>query len=350
MGTSNSPEKYLVTGGAGYIGSVVATMLVEAGHDVVVLDDCSTGRAEAVPDGAALVRARVHDAADVLTGDFDAVFHFAGLIAAGESMTDPEIYWDNNTVGTLALLSAMREAGVPRLVFSSTAAVYGDPQRLPIDEDAATAPTNTYGATKLAADYAIASQATAHGLAAASLRYFNVVGAYRDERGLWHGERHEPETHLIPLALQAAAGERDMLKLFGDDYDTVDGTCVRDYIHVADLARAHLLAVDQVTPGVHKVFNLGNGAGFSNRQVVETIEAVTGLTVPLEKAPRRPGDPATLVASSERAQRELGWRPEKPALADMVADAWKFGDAVRRIQTDKPGVDAGRRRRAGNTA
>ena len=316
--------KYLVTGGAGYIGAVVTTMLVEADHDVVVLDDGSTGDLTTVPAGATPVRAGIHEASTVVDGSFDGVFHLAGLIAAGESMNDPEKYWHVNTGGTLALLAAMRSAGVGTLVFSSTAAVYGDPVELPITENARCLPTSTYGATKLAADNAITSYAQAYDMAAVSLRYFNVVGAYRDRAGRWHGERHEPETHLVPLALAAAAGDRDALSLFGDDYDTVDGTCVRDYIHVADLARAHLLAVEAASPGKHDVYNLGNGVGFSNRQVLDAVVDVTGRNVPVRSAPRRPGDPATLVASARRAESELGWRRRSPELSTMVADAWEF--------------------------
>jgi UDP-glucose 4-epimerase len=318
--------KLLVTGGAGYIGSVVTRLLLDAGHQVVVLDDLSTGHERAVPAGATLVRARLHDAAEVLTPDaaFDGVLHFAGLIAAGESMIRPEIYWDANVVGSLALLDAMRAVGVRRLVFSSTAAVYGNPTELPITEAAAAAPTNTYGATKLAIDMAIASEATAHDLAAVSLRYFNVAGALTRADGTAIGERHDPETHLIPIALQVAAGTRDKLQLFGDDYPTVDGTCVRDYIHVADLAQAHLLALDAASPGQHKVYNLGNGNGFTNRQVVEVVREVTGHPVPVEMAARREGDPVALVASSQRARDELGWVPAFPTLQDMVGDAWAF--------------------------
>jgi UDP-glucose 4-epimerase len=317
--------KLLVTGGAGYIGSVVTRMLLDAGHQVVVLDDLRTGYAEALAPEAAFVRASIHDAAEVLTPDagFDGVVHLAALIAAGESMTSPERYWANNTVGSLALLDAARLAGVPRFVFSSTAAVYGDPTSLPITETASPLPTNTYGATKLAVDFALASLATAHGLAAVSLRYFNVAGAYLRD-GIALGERHEPETHLIPIALQVAAGRREKLQLFGDDYPTVDGTCVRDYIHVEDLARAHLLALEAARPGEHRIFNLGNGNGFSNRQVVEAVREVTGHPLPVETAPRRSGDPAELVASSERARTELGWIPAKPALPEIVADAWAF--------------------------
>ncbi|WP_100447697.1 UDP-glucose 4-epimerase GalE [Glycomyces xiaoerkulensis] len=316
--------KYLVTGGAGYIGSIVATMLLEEGHEVVVLDDCSTGAAERVPAGATLVRARVQDAGEVLDGGFDAVLHFAGLIAAGESMREPGRYWEANTTGTFWLLGAMRAAGVKTIVFSSTAAVYGDPTAVPIREDAVKDPTSTYGATKLAADMAIRSAVTAYDLAAVSLRYFNVVGAYRGRDGVWHGENHDPETHIIPIALEAAAGERDRMVLFGEDYPTRDGTCVRDYIHVADLADAHLLALRAAEPGEHRIFNLGNGNGFTNREVVETVKRVTGVDFPVEVAGRRSGDPAELVASSEKAKQQLGWKPSRDTLDRMVADAWEY--------------------------
>ncbi|HEX5540714.1 MAG TPA: UDP-glucose 4-epimerase GalE [Micromonospora sp.] len=317
--------KLLVTGGAGYIGGVVTRLLLDAGHEVVVLDNLSTGHAAALAPEAALVRADVRDAAQVLTveGGFDGVLHFSGLIAAGESMRKPELYWASNTVGSLALIDAVRAAGVPRFVFSSTAAVYGDPTELPIAETAPAAPTSTYGATKLAVDLALASEATAHDLAAVSLRYFNVAGAYR-RPGILLGERHDPETHLIPLALQVATGHRDRLQLFGDDYPTTDGTCVRDYIHVVDLARAHLLALDAATPGEHRIYNLGNGNGFSNLQVVEVVREVTGHHLPIEMAPRRDGDPAALVASAQRARTELGWTPTRPVLHDIVDDAWAF--------------------------
>ncbi|MER7415432.1 UDP-glucose 4-epimerase GalE [Micromonospora peucetia] len=317
--------KLLVTGGAGFIGSVVTRLLLDAGHEVVVLDDLRTGHREALAPDATYVDASVHEAARVLTPDagFDGVLHFAALIAAGESMARPELYWHTNTVGSIALIDAVRAAGVPRLVFSSTAAVYGNPTELPIPETAVKAPTNTYGATKLAVDMALTSEAIGHGLAAVSLRYFNVAGAYLDG-DVALGERHDPETHLIPIALEVAAGRREKLQLFGDDYPTVDGTCVRDYIHVADLARAHLLALDAATAGQHRIYNLGNGNGFSNRQVVDVVREVTGHPVPVEVAPRRDGDPAELVASSALAQEELGWVPQKPALPDIVADAWAF--------------------------
>ncbi|AGZ46180.1 UDP-glucose 4-epimerase GalE [Actinoplanes friuliensis] len=318
--------KLLVTGGAGYVGSVTSRLLLDAGHEVTVLDNLSTGFREAVAPDATFVQADISEAGSVLTpgSGFDAVLHFAGLIAAGESMAKPELYWDHNVVRSLALLEAIRAAKVPRVVFSSTAAVYGNPTELPITEGAVKAPTNTYGATKLAFDFALTSETFAHGLAAVSLRYFNVAGALIRPDGTAIGERHDPETHLIPITLQAAAGKRDKLQLFGDDYPTVDGTCVRDYIHVQDLARAHLLALDAATPGEHKIYNLGNGNGFSNRQVVEAAREVTGADLPIEIAPRRDGDPATLVAGSQRARDELGWVPEKNTLTDMIGDAWAF--------------------------
>ena len=318
--------KLLVTGGAGYVGSVTSRLLLDAGHEVVVLDNLSTGVRTAVAPDATFVQADITDAAAVLTpgSGFDAVLHFAGLIAAGESMVKPEIYWQHNVIGSLALLDAVRAAGVPRMVFSSTAAVYGNPTELPITESAVKAPTNTYGATKLAFDFALTSEAFAHGLAAVSLRYFNVAGAYIRPDGTAIGERHDPETHLIPIALQVAAGKRDKLQLFGDDYPTPDGTNVRDYIHVEDLARAHLLALDAAVRSEHRIYNLGNGNGFSNRQVVEVAREVTGAELPVEIAPRREGDPASLVASSRKAADELGWVPAKNTLPDMIGDAWDF--------------------------
>jgi UDP-glucose 4-epimerase len=318
--------KLLVTGGAGYVGSVTSRLLLDAGHEVVVLDNLSTGFREAVVEGATFVQADIRDAGRVLTPDagFDAVLHFAGLIAAGESMIKPELYWDHNMVRSLALLEAVRAAGVPKFVFSSTAAVYGNPTELPITEKATKAPTSTYGATKLAFDYALTSEAFGHGLAAVSLRYFNVAGAYISPDGTEVGERHDPETHIIPIALQVAAGKREKMMLFGDDYPTEDGTCVRDYIHVEDLARAHLLALDAATAKEHRIFNLGTGTGFSNRQVVDVAREVTGAELPVEVAPRREGDPATLVASSALARQELGWVPEKTTLHDIISDAWAF--------------------------
>ncbi|MET8577127.1 UDP-glucose 4-epimerase GalE [Streptomyces sp. NPDC005012] len=311
--------RYLVTGGAGYIGSVVAQHLLEAGHEVVVLDDLSTGFREGVPEGATFVEADLRDAGRHLDASFDAVLHFAASSQVGESVVKPEKYWENNVGGSLALLAAMREAGVRRLVFSSTAATYGEPAEVPIPETAPTAPTNPYGATKLAVDHMITSEANAHGLAAVSLRYFNVAGAYGA-----YGERHDPESHLIPLILQVALGERDHIAVYGDDYPTPDGTCIRDYIHVADLAEAHLLALEAAAPGEHLICNLGNGNGFSVRQVVETVRRVTGHPIPERVAERRGGDPAALVASAATARDRLGWRPRRADLTTIVSDAWEF--------------------------
>lgn len=313
--------KLLVTGGAGYIGSVCAKVLLEQGHQVVVVDDLSTGNADAVPAGAEFVEDDLVPAARGLLpgGGFDGVLHFAARSLVGESVQAPEKYWYGNVVKTLDLLEAMRESGTARLVFSSTAATYGEPESVPITEYAPTRPTNAYGATKLAIDHAITSYARAHGLAAASLRYFNVAGAYS---GL--GERHRQETHLIPLVLQAAAGRRPEILVYGNDWPTPDGTCIRDYIHVRDLADAHVLAVQQVQVGSHRIFNLGNGTGFSVREVIDCCRRVTGEPIVARDVDRRAGDPAILIASSERAVAELGWRPQHAALDQMVADAWDF--------------------------
>ncbi|WP_424213355.1 UDP-glucose 4-epimerase GalE [Streptomyces sp. BI20] len=318
-------SKYLVTGGAGYVGSVVAHHLLSAGHEVVVLDDLSTGFAAGVPAGAEFVRGRIQDAAEHLDPSFDGVLHFAAFSQVGESVTDPGRYWENNVGGTMALLAAMRAAGVGRLVFSSTAATYGEPVGgAPLVEGSPTAPTNPYGATKLAVDHMIAGECAAHGLAAVSLRYFNVAGA----DGAF-GERHEPETHLIPLVLRVALGERESISVFGDDWPTPDGTCVRDYIHVADLAEAHLAAVAAARPGEHLVCNLGNGTGFSVREVIETVRKVTGREIPEVVAGRRAGDPAVLVASSALARERLGWTPSRSELARIVGDAWEFTRGLR---------------------
>ncbi|MER6499475.1 UDP-glucose 4-epimerase GalE [Streptomyces sp. NPDC001455] len=316
---SKPQKKYLVTGGAGYVGSVVAQHLLEAGHAVTVLDDLSTGFREGVPDGADFIKGRIQDAAKWLDPSYDGVLHFAAFSQVGESVTNPEKYWVNNVGGSVALLAAMRDAGVRTLVFSSTAATYGEPATTPITESDATAPTNPYGATKLAVDHMISGEAAAHGLAAVSLRYFNVAGAYGG-----CGERHGPETHLIPLVLQVALGQRESIAVYGDDYPTPDGTCVRDYIHVADLAEAHLLALDAATPGEHLICNLGNGNGFSVREVIETVREVTGHPVPETAGPRRAGDPAVLVASATTARERLGWTPSRADLAGIVADAWTF--------------------------
>ncbi|MEU2864673.1 UDP-glucose 4-epimerase GalE [Streptomyces mirabilis] len=311
--------KYLVTGGAGYVGSVVAQHLIEAGHEVTVLDNLSTGFREGVPAGATFIEGDIRDAGKWLDSSYDAVLHFAAFSQVGESVVKPEKYWDNNVGGTMALLAAMREAGVRKLVFSSTAATYGEPEQTPIVESAPTRPTSPYGASKLAVDHMITGEAAAHGLGAVSLRYFNVAGAYGAQ-----GERHDPESHLIPLVLQVAQGRREAISVFGDDYPTPDGTCVRDYIHVADLAEAHLLAVEAATAGEHLICNLGNGNGFSVREVIETVRQVTGHPIPEVMAARRGGDPAVLVASAATARERLGWNPSRADLAGIVADAWAF--------------------------
>ncbi|MGH3621495.1 MAG: UDP-glucose 4-epimerase GalE [Sciscionella sp.] len=312
--------KLLVTGGAGYVGSVCAARLLEAGHEIVVLDDLSTGHRDAVPDGCRFVQGDVADSASAVLADgVDGVLHFAAKSLVGESMSDPAKYWQGNVATSLRLLETIREHGTPRLVFSSTAATYGEPEQIPITEDAATRPTNTYGATKLTIDHAITSYAVAHGLAATSLRYFNVAGAHGR-----FGERHTTETHLIPIVLQVASGDREQVQIYGEDYPTEDGTCVRDYIHVTDLADAHLLALEHASAGAHRVYNLGNGAGFSVRQVIDTCREVTGHPIPTSVAQRRPGDPAVLVASSKRARKELGWTPSRADLAGIVGDAWEF--------------------------
>ncbi|WP_405543878.1 UDP-glucose 4-epimerase GalE [Streptomyces phaeochromogenes] len=320
--------KYLVTGGAGYVGSVVAQHLLEAGHEVTVLDNLSTGFREGVPAGAEFIEGDIRDAAKWLDSSFDAVLHFAAFSQVGESVVKPEKYWDNNVGGTMALLAAMRSAGVRKLVFSSTAATYGEPETTPIVESAPTSPTNPYGASKLAVDHMITGEAAAHGLAAVSLRYFNVAGAYGAS-----GERHDPESHLIPLVLQVAQGRRDAISVYGDDYPTPDGTCIRDYIHVADLAEAHLLAVAAAQPGEHLICNLGNGNGFSVREVVETVRQVTGHPIPEVAAPRRAGDPAVLVASAATARERLGWNPSRADLAGIVADAWEFAQSIAQSQS-----------------
>ncbi|MER5810969.1 UDP-glucose 4-epimerase GalE [Streptomyces sp. NPDC002033] len=317
-------SKYLVTGGAGYVGSVVAAHLLAEGHEVTVLDDLSTGFGEGVPAGATLVSGRIQDAAEHLDPSFDAVLHFAASSQVGESVVNPGKYWDNNVGGTLALLTAMREAGVRTLIFSSTAATYGEPAGGLLTETSATAPTNPYGASKLAVDHMIAGECAAHGLAAVSLRYFNVAGAHGE-----FGERHDPETHLIPLVLQVALGERESIAVFGDDYPTPDGTCVRDYIHVADLAEAHLSALRVAAPGEHLICNLGNGNGFTVREVIETARKVTGREIPETAAPRRAGDPAVLVASAQTARERLGWVPTRSDLTRIVTDAWNFARAQR---------------------
>jgi UDP-glucose 4-epimerase len=316
--------KALVTGGAGYVGSVVAAQLLDAGHEVVVLDDLSRGHARAIPPGAGHVAVSLNDAdalEEPLAAGFDAVLHFAALSLVAESVEHPERYWRNNVGGTRNLLDAMRAHGVQRLVFSSTAATYGQPETIPITEDQPSAPVNAYGASKLAVDLMIRDECRAHGLAAASLRYFNVAGASRRL-----GEDHEPETHLIPLVLQAASGVRDHITVFGTDYPTRDGTAVRDYIHIEDLGQAHLLALERLEPGTHHVVNLGTGDGYTVREVIEAARKVTGREIPVRDEDRRPGDPPQLIAANARARELLGWEPRR-SLEEMIADAWAWHEA-----------------------
>jgi UDP-glucose 4-epimerase len=319
--------RILVTGGAGYIGSVCAAQLMrDGGHEVVVIDNLSRGHRAAIPDGAEHADVDLLDApgitAAVARARPDAVMHFAALALVGESVQHPERYWRTNVGGTLNLLDAMREAGVERLVFSSTCACYGVPDKVPIAEDAPTRPANPYGASKLATDQMIGEHCAAHGLGAVSLRYFNVAGASGEQ-----GEDHDPETHLIPNVLRAALGTLEHVDVFGTDYDTPDGTAIRDYIHVEDLARAHLLAVEGARSGEHQILNLGNGNGFSVREVIDAGRSVTGLEIPARAAPRRPGDPPALVAASARIREELGWEPRKPELEAMIEDAWVWARA-----------------------
>jgi UDP-glucose 4-epimerase len=313
----------LVTGGAGYVGSIVAKQLLGAGHEVVVLDDLSRGHAGALPKRAehAAVSLLDHTALEDQLAGIDAVLHFAALALVAESVEHPERYWHNNVGGTRNLLDAMRAHGVGRLVFSSTCATYGEPETIPIGEDEPTAPVNAYGASKLAVDLMIRDECRAHRLAAASLRYFNVAGASGEL-----GEDHEPETHLIPLVLQAASGKREHIKLFGTDYPTRDGTAVRDYIHIEDLGEAHLLALDRLVAGEHRIYNLGTGDGYTVREVIDAARRVTGREIPAREEGRRPGDPPELVAANGRAREELGWAPRR-GLEEMIADAWAWRQA-----------------------
>ena len=314
----------LLTGGAGYIGSHLLRALEAAGHRCVVYDNLTNGHAAAI-GGALLVQADVGDGQTLREAlgahRIEAVIHLAAFIEAGESVIHPEKYFRNNTVIGLTLLDAMRDCDVRTLVFSSTAAVYGIPTRVPILEEDRLDPINPYGASKLCVEMMLRAYAAAYELAIVSLRYFNVAGAHLAGD---IGEDHDPETHLIPLVLQAPLGRREKIRIFGDDYDTPDGTCVRDYIHVCDLADAHVRALDAAHAGTARVFNLGNGAGFSVRQVIDTCRNVTGAEIPAETAPRRPGDPPQLVASSARAAKELKWRPKHPTLEEIVAHAWAW--------------------------
>ncbi|WP_150460062.1 UDP-glucose 4-epimerase GalE [Nesterenkonia ebinurensis] len=312
--------KVLVTGGAGYIGSVVTQQLLRRGHHVVVLDNLAKGHRDAVSSEAEWHQGDITDAGQVLDSSFDAVVHLAAKSLVGESVAHPERYWHGNIVATLKLLDTVREAGVPRFVFSSTAAVYGNPlPDLPgglITEEHPTMPINPYGASKLAIDHMLAAEAQAHGLGAVSLRYFNVGGASGRLR-----ERHDPETHLIPNLLNTLRHGGEPAQLFGTDYPTADGTAIRDYIHILDLAEAHLLALEWVAPGGHEVFNLGTGTGSSVREVIQAVQQATGREVPVVEKPRRAGDPPVLVASAAKAGRILGWSPQY-TLHEIITHAW----------------------------
>ena len=313
--------RVLVTGGAGYIGSVVTQELIRSGHHVTVYDNLSNGYSAAVPAGAQLVQGDISDRDklgwSMSRFSIEAVMHFAASIEAGESMRVPEKYFRNNSANTLTLLESMLESGIKRLVFSSTAALYGNPQSIPIREEDPLRPTNVYGESKLLVEQMLAWFHLIHGLRYASLRYFNAAGAAGAQ-----GEAHNPESHLIPLILQVASGKRESISIFGTDYPTADGTCIRDYIHVQDLASAHLLALEALASRERLIYNLGNGKGFSVREVIVMAREVTGHPIPAVETPPRPGDPAILVASSEKIQRELGWKPQYQDIRKIIASAW----------------------------
>jgi UDP-glucose 4-epimerase len=316
----------LVTGGAGYIGSVVNQLLIKAGHDVVVYDNLSNGHAAAVLPGIPLVQADIIDGTALIAAikhyKIQAVVHMAAHCLVGESMTEPGKYYRNNVVAGISLLECMRACGVERIVFSSTAAVYGEPLKQPIDESHPQAPLNPYGETKLAFENALRWYSEGYGLRYVSLRYFNASGASPE-----FGEWHHPETHLIPLVLQAALGKRAAVEIFGDDYPTRDGTCLRDYVHVWDLATAHVLALEALNApdARNRIFNLGcEGEGYTVREVIDVARKVTGREIPAKICPRRPGDPAKLVASSSRIRKELGWNPKYQDLSDIIGSAWNW--------------------------
>jgi UDP-glucose 4-epimerase len=316
--------KILVTGGAGYIGGTLTRLLLAEGHAVTVYDNLCHSKRLAVAPNAEFIEGDVADRALLekifARGRFDGVMHFAALIEAGESMKRPEIYFRNNTAATLSLLEAMLATGHDRLVFSSTAACYGEPETTPILEDAKLAPTNPYGESKLLVEQMLRWFNVSHGFKYASLRYFNVAGAIEG-----YGEAHEPESHLIPLILDVALGRRANIKIFGKDYPTKDGTCIRDYIHVRDLAEAHLLALGALSDAKSRlIYNIGNGQGFTVLEVIDSVRRVTGRPIAVEECPRRPGDPAVLVASSEKIKAELGWKPKFAELDQIVASAWQW--------------------------
>jgi UDP-glucose 4-epimerase len=312
-----------VTGGAGYIGGIVAQELLRAGHSVTIIDNLSRGHREAVPEQARFERMDLANRSGLdslfSSAHFDAVLHFAAFIEAGESMRTPETFFRNNSANTLTLLEAMLAHGVSRIVFSSTAALYGNPETTLIDEDAPLRPTNAYGESKLIVERMLGWMHDIHGLRYASLRYFNAAGAAPGR-----GENHQPETHLIPRILDVARGNSEAISVFGTDYPTPDGTCIRDYIHVLDLASAHVLALEALSTQARLIYNLGNGKGFSIREVIESARRVTGHPIPALERDRRPGDPAVLIASSERIRRELGWQPAFTNLDEIIATAWEW--------------------------
>lgn len=312
--------RILVTGGAGYIGSTAAAILLERGFEVTVLDDCSTGHIDAVPSGAKFIQGSILDPQIVSTAlaGCEAVIHFAAKSLVGESVEKPDLYFDVNVNGTRNLLNQMSGLGITKLVFSSTAATYGEPEVTPITEESTTKPTSPYGSTKLAVDQMI-TQESNNGLAPISLRYFNVAGAFKSANG-WIAERHNPETHLIPNVLRAT-NERP-LKLFGNDWPTQDGTPIRDYVHVVDLIDAHILALKNLTAGEHQIINLGSGGGYSVTQVINAAAKVLGREIPVEVTTRRAGDPAVLIADIAKAEKVLGWKPERD-IENMVSDAWE---------------------------
>ena len=318
--------KLLVLGGAGYIGSHTATELLDNGHEVVIADNLVTGYREAIPEKATFYQGDLRDKDflnDLMKKEkVDAVIHFAAYSLVGESVVNPLKYYENNLYGTKVLLDAMIESGVDKIVFSSTAATYGEPENIPILENDRTCPTNPYGETKLAMEKMISWAAKAHGLHYVSLRYFNACGAHKSGA---IGEAHNPESHLIPLVLQVPNGKREFVSIYGNDYDTPDGTCIRDYIHVTDLAKAHILAVEYLMNGGESdIFNLGNGVGYSVKEVIKTARKVTGHPIPAKEEARRAGDPARLVASGKKAKEILGWEPEIKDLADIINSAWKW--------------------------
>jgi UDP-glucose 4-epimerase len=316
--------KILVTGGTGYIGSVVTAELLKAGYEVVVFDNLSRGHRRALPEAVTLMVGDVADRESLSSlfksHTIDAVMHFAALIEVAESMKVPELYYRNNSAGTLTLLEAMLAAGVRKFVFSSTAALYGNPERTPIQEEDKLAPANPYGDSKFLVERMLGWMHETHGLRYASLRYFNAAGAAHPDLG----EDHSPESHLIPLILKVALGQRPNISIFGADYPTPDGCCVRDYIHVLDLASAHLLALEALSQQGRLIYNLGTGQGFSVREVIEVARRVTGHPIPAVECPRRPGDPSTLVASSEKIQNELGWKPSHSDLEHIISSGWEW--------------------------